>query len=524
MIEQTSPQTPSTLPLDKTDVVVIGSGIGGLCCAALLAYYGIKVTVCESHSIAGGAAHGFERNGFHFDSGPSLYSGLSYSPSSNPLRQVLDVIGEDISWKNYDVWGCRVPEGNFNAAVGADQFCDVLTDLRGETAVQEWRKLQRVMEPYKDAAVAMPPAAVRLDWGAILTLGRFAPSMLQHAFNASKLSGPFSQIMDGVVKDPFIRNWLDLLCFMLSGFPASGTNAAEVAFMFADWYRPNVKLDYPVGGSGAIIQALVRGLERHGGKLLLNAHVEEILVQNNRATGVRLRGGRVVEARQAVVSNASIWDTLKLIPEGALPKSFRTERQATPHCESFMHLHLGIDGAGLPDDLECHYIVVNDWQKGVTAPQNVVAISIPSILDPALAPAGKHSIHVYTPATEPYELWKGLDRRSPEYHQLKQERAEVMWKALERIIPDIRSRCEVTLVGTPLTHERFLRCDRGSYGPAISAAEGLFPGPNTPLPGLFLCGGSTFPGIGVPAVAASGMMVANTLAPLHKHWEMLNLL
>jgi len=85
-----------------TDIIVIGSGIGGLSCAALLAKYGFGVTVCESHTIPGGAAHSFERNGFKFDSGPSLYSGLSYSPSTNPLRHVLDAIEEDLEWANYD--------------------------------------------------------------------------------------------------------------------------------------------------------------------------------------------------------------------------------------------------------------------------------------------------------------------------------------------------------------------------------------------------------------------------------------
>ena len=57
---------------NEVDVVIIGSGVGGLCCAALLAKYGYRVTVCESHSIAGGAAHSFERDGYKFDSGPSL--------------------------------------------------------------------------------------------------------------------------------------------------------------------------------------------------------------------------------------------------------------------------------------------------------------------------------------------------------------------------------------------------------------------------------------------------------------------
>ena len=508
----------------ETDVVVIGSGIGGLSCATLLATYGIDVVVCESHSIPGGAAHGFERQGFHFDSGPSLYSGLS-GPSPNPLRQALDAIGEDVEWATYDTWGCCLPEGDFDTTVGADQFCEVLERLRGPDAVAEWRRLQEVMAPLKEAAIALPPAAMRLDLGAARTLPPFLPSLLRHAPQVAKLTGPFTTITEGVVTDPFIRNWLDLLCFLLSGLPADGTIAAEVAFMFAEWYRPGVVLDYPIGGSAALVNAFVRGLEKNGGRLMLNAHVDQVLVEGSgrqkRAVGVRLRDGKEIRANRAVVSNASIWNTLNLVPDGAVPERFRQQRQQTPECASFMHLHLGIDATDIRSDLACHYIVVNDWELGIDAPQNVVLISIPSLLDPTLAPPGKHTIHVYTPGNEPYELWQGLDRRSPAYAALKEERSRIMWQALERVIPDVQSRTEVSLVGTPLTHERFLRRHHGSYGPAIRAGQGIFPGSRTPLSSLFCCGDSTFPGIGLPAVAASGMITANTLAPVAEHLTML---
>ncbi|MGF1541874.1 MAG: phytoene desaturase family protein [Pleurocapsa sp.] len=504
-----------------TDVVIIGSGVGGLCCAAMLAKYGFQTIVCESHSLPGGAAHSFEKKGYKFDSGPSLYSGLSASPSNNPLRQVLDAIEEDLEWVNYDVWGCRLPEGDFDAYVGADSFCEVLLRLRGQDAVNQWLKLQAEMKPLAEAVNAIPSMAMRFDLGAGISLAKYLPSSLWHLPNILRLTGAFSKIMDGIVEDEFVHNWLDLLCFLLSGLPASGTVAAEMAFMFAEWYQPEVKLDYPVGGSGAIVDALVRGLTKRGGKILYNAHVDRILVENKRAVGVRLKDGREIKAKTAVVSNASTWDTLPLLPQGTLPQSFITEREATPECESFMHLHLGIDGANLPEDLQCHYIIVNDWKKGVTAPQNVVVVSIPSVLDPSLAPVGKHTIHVYTPGNEPYTLWQGMDRRSPEYIQQKQARAEIMWQGLERIIPDIRDRAEVTLVGTPLTHQRFLRRHHGSYGPGIVAGKGLFPGSTTPLSGLLCCGDSTFPGIGIPAVAASGAIAANTIAPINKHLEML---
>ena len=323
-----------------------------------------------------------------------------------------------------------------------------------------------------------------------------------------------------MLRDPFIRNWLDLLCFLLSGLPASGTSGAEMAFMFAEWYKSGVVLDYPVGGSDALVQALVRGLEKYGGRLLLNSHVEQVMVENKRATGVKLKNGNIIKASKAVISNASVWDTLKLLPEGAVSQSWLQEKQNTPECESFMHRHLGIDASDLPP-LQCHYIVVNDWEQGVTAPQNVVVVSIPSVLDPSLAPPGKHTIHVYTPGNEPSKLWQGLRRNSPEYLALKEKRSQIMWQGLARVIPDIRERTELELVGTPLTHSRFLRRHHGSYGPAIEAGKALFPGANTPLTGLLCCGDSTFPGIGLPAVAASGAIAANTLAPIGKHLAML---
>ena len=73
-----------------------------------------------------------------------------------------------------------------------------------------------------------------------------------------------------------------------------------------------------------------------------------------------------------------------------------------------------------------HHIVVNDWDRGVDADQNVVLISVPRVLSPNLAPPGKHVLHAYTPGIEPFELWDGLDCKSAEYKKLKAERSEVL--------------------------------------------------------------------------------------------------
>lgn len=502
-------------------MVVIGAGIGGLSAGALLAKYGKRVTVLESHAIPGGAAHAWERDGYTFESGPSLYSTMTDKFSMNPMAQVLDAIEEQdkLEVVRYNEWMCHFPEpmGTFCMQLGNDSFKEQLREAFDDDAAEQFVDLRKKMEPLARAAMALPVPAVRTDPAVLITMGRFLPKLLSTLPEAGKwLSRPYSEVMtDMNVKHPFLRNWLDLCCFMLSGAPSTETPATEIGFMFDDWYRENACLEYPVGGSGALIDRLVAGLEKFGGELRLSSHVEEIIVEDGRAVGVRMRNGDVVRA-DTVISNASLWDTIPLVPDGALPKEWVDESLGTEQCESFLHLHLGIDATGL-DDLQMHHMVVRDWDAGVDAQQNVALVCIPSVVSPGMAPPGKHVVHAYLPGTEPYSLWEGMDRKSEEYKALKKERAEVLYQAVERAIPDLRSRIEVEMVGTPLTCARFLRRHRGTYGGRGWIKDGEASVANlevtTPLDGLLCVGDSRFPGPGVPAVAAGGMVAAHSLVP-----------
>jgi len=111
-----------------------------------------------------------------------------------------------------------------------------------------------------------------------------------------------------------------------------------------------------------------------------------------------------------------------------------------------------------------------------------------------------------------------------EYKDLKEKRCEIFLNPLRKIIPDIDKRIEIKMLGTPLTHQKFTYTSSGSYGPAISAKQGLFPGYKTPIKNVFSCGASTFPGIGIPAVAASGAYAAEGILGKREFKKLISIL
>lgn len=552
----------------EVDYVVIGSGFGGLSCAGLLASRGYSVAVLEQHYEIGGCAHEFNVNldgkpipsdllarkpepVFKFEAGPSLYSGLSPEYSPNPLKHIFQMVGEEPEWINYDTWGAHLPEvpEGYELSIGAENFKTILRTWGGPTALDEWESLANQLRPLSKGVMALPSTAVRGDIGVLATLGlRYPRAFFDIIKDAQKIIAPFDLDNYGV-KDPFLRNYLDLIAFLLQGLPSNGTLTAVMAYMVEDFYRPGAVMDFPKGGSGAIAEALARGVTKHAGcSVRTSTSVEQIAIEDGKATGVLLKGGKKLTAKRAVISNADLHNTFKMVPRGK-SEAFDVERDAllapaapvysddagegvaaggtgAPLCKSFMHLHLGVKAASLPADLPPQWTIVNSWDVPIDSPGNVIVVSVPSLLDPSLAPDGYHCIHAYTAGNEPFSVWEqfeGLDnyRSDPKYLELKEERAAPMWEAIKRRVPDIEEGIVVRQVGTPLTHARFLRRHRGNYGLALAAGGSMeFPKVTTAIPGLYRCGDSTTAGIGVPAVASSGAQCANALLSIFEQMEM----
>ncbi|KAL7471001.1 hypothetical protein ACHAXS_011308 [Conticribra weissflogii] len=551
---------------EEWDVVVVGSGVGGLSAASLCARYGLKTICVEAHDVPGGVAHSFERptskskhedvendcedatsRPFIFDSGPSLLSGMS-SKGTNPLRQVLDAIGtaDQIEWVTYDGWMVHdtafpmedSARSSFRLTTGSDGTWEKAIEKKaGSESKREFEKFKKQMMSeggLSESSALIPPLALRGDLSAALTMSSYIGKFLKIGLQGTLLTGPFTECMDLYgLNDEFNRKWFDYLAFALSGLDAAHTQAAPVAYTMIDLHKENAVLDYPKGGMDSLIQALVSGLEMDRGngvgpgELRLKSQVEKFCLEEvkNKAkcTGVVLEDGTVLKAKKGVICNAPLWNMAKILEDSivnpldfAVAAAVNDVRQQADQMEmtgSFMHLHLGVPADGLPDNLDCHHSVLN-LDDDVTAEQNLVIVSIPTIFDPSLAPEGYHVIHAYTAASENFSDWEsklhgGIDsgkttsrdyKRTKSYKNLKEEKAEALWSALERIVPDIRERAQregsVVEVGTPLTHRRYNRRFRGTYGPAPAEGKDVWelPGPMTPIEGLLACGDTTFPG------------------------------
>jgi len=531
------------------DVIVIGSGMGGLTCGALSAKYGSKVLVLESHIKVGGSAHTFTRvhNGekYSFEVGPSIFEGLD-KPSLNPLRMVFDILEESMPVETYKGLGFWTPEGYWRFPIGDKAaFEKLLMDEcgeDGEKAIAEWNALRDRLKTLGGSTTAVALLNLRQDPGFLATTAGALPFVATHPDVFADLPLTFddlSKTVDEIVTVPFVRNFIDLMC-IFCGFPAKGAMTAHLLYILERFFEEDAAFSVPVGGTSQLGETIQRGLEKFGGKLQLNAHVDEILVEDGRAVGVRLKNGKIVKARKAVVSNATPFDTVKMMPEQeGEPKQltkWRNDLGTLPRHGAISHLFLGVDAKDLDlsfiDDPA--HLVVQDWSRSMQDSQNLCSFFIPSLLDKSVCPEGKHVIHVYSSGGEPYEPWEKLEQGSPEYEAYKEERVEVLFRAVERCIPDIRDRLEFSIIGSPLAHEAFLRRDRGTYGMAWAAGSsapqaGLlgkvlpFPFPNlkTPVDGLLRCGDSCFPGIGTPSAAASGAIAANTMTHVDNHIKLL---
>jgi all-trans-retinol 13,14-reductase len=505
---------------ESYDAIVIGSGIGGLACAAMLAKHGgRRVLVLERHYTPGGYTHVFHRPGYEWDVGVHYVGGVE--PGSTVRRMFDEISDGSLEWADMGEVYDRV-------IIGGDVY-----DLpKGR---RNLRNMLVSRFPGEEAAIDGYFEAVR----AAVSAGM--------PFQAAKtLPGPAAALAGPVMRRDF-RRWSDrttrevleeltdnqrLIAVLTAqlgdyGLPPAESSFAMHALVASHYFRGGF---YPVGGSAAIAESIIPVIEEAGGIVLVNAEVAEVVIEDGRAVGVRMAADNAVIPAPVVISDAGVSATFgRLVPpEVAETSGLRANLARVEPSMAHLCLYLGFEHTAEELGLPRHnlWIYPNDDYEATFAASRrdpdaelpLLYVSFPAAKDPDFLNRhpGRATVEIITAAPyEWFEPWAGSrwKRRADEYNAFKESLADRMLEGLYAQMPQLRGKVAYREISTPLTTAHFAGYDRGElYGLDHTPqrfAQGFLK-PSTPIPGLYLTGQDIVT-CGVAGAMFGGVLTATTL-------------
>ncbi len=476
---------------NEYDVIIIGSGIAGLTCGALVSKRGYKVLVLEQHYQVGGYCSSFQRKGFVFNTGVENISGLWEKGPITYLLKELELKKDNLFVKNRMRYIFKGKEIN---AYELEEFIKVLSEMfsdEKENIRAFFHEAKKAYEEcYKDVetfGIPLPAELIVKVFGA----KKLLDYPKEHPRFYDWMNKTYKQKLDEYFTNEDLKT---LLCALLGYLgtkpektPASSALTAVVSYYLYGGY-------FPKGGAQRFANALKDFIEYNGGKVLLRHRVDKILVENGEVKGVKV--GNKVFRSPVVVANANAKTTfLELIGEEHLDARFVEYIKSLKMSPSCFMVFLGVDM-----DLSGYPTLIENLDEGYS-------IVINSNADPSSAPKGKASVIILTFAN----YYDFPERGTKEYLEKKREFAEILIKKAEKIIPNLNQHIIVQDAATPKTFERYTSMPEGAIYAFDQSIDTRRPYFKTPIKGLYLASASTFPGGGIEAVVISGIICANDI-------------
>jgi phytoene desaturase len=497
--------------------VVVGSGFGGLAVAIRLAAAGHEVTVLEKRDRIGGRAYQYELEGFRFDGGPTVLTAPFmfeelFALAGERLADHVQLVALDPFYRSFDADGLAFDHHASESGMLAEVAARSPSDVAGFQRLG--RRISGIFDafyPYTERPMMRPQVMLAM-----------LPYLLQH-----RAMLDVSRLVDSCVRDPFLRQALSFHPLLIGGDPARTPALYSLIVEFERRWG----VHYALGGTGALVTALGGLLERLGGRIVLGADVDRVLVRDGRAVGVQLSDSTTY-AGDVVVSNADPGFTYGTLLAGE-PRA-RPARARMRQARQSMSLHVLYFGADRtwPDSALAHHnmLFARDQHSAMRrvfpsrmggrtrAPAGGVPVAedmflyvhVPTRTDPSVAPPGCEALYVLV-ATQA--------RPEPAPDPLQEQalvRSAVLDLLDRRYMPGLS---EHIVVEHAIGPEHFRDVLNSPQGAAFSLQPTLFQSGwfrphnrSRSIEDLYLVGAGTHPGAGVPAVLASGKIAAELIA------------
>ena len=501
------------------DVVVVGGGIGGLTTAALLAARGADVCLIERNARVGGCCAEVEALGHRFEAGAGLYA--SWQPGEIHGRVFAELPARAPEVREVEpAYVVRLPDG-VDVRAGGD-FSEFAEQLRAafpecaDAAVSFYREATQIADVLHRAARRAPALATLSKLQRMklaLSEARLSSTILARAEETAAL-----RLADTSAR---FRRFVDAQLQIFAQVPSD-----ECAYLYAA-----VALSQPLrgmyairGGAQALADSLADSIKRSGGTIRLNATALRLAFDSQgRAAGVGLLSGETVEARRAVVSNLTVWDTY-----GKLVGAARTSPDVRARLKSLRgwgayQIFVSLEEEAARRLPAAHILALDTGQDSepfdparsppFDAERALLMLGVAPAWD-SRAPAGRRAATVST-FTEA-EGWFTFHSDESEHEERDARALEECWARLHAALPELGAGAEVLETATPRTTYEQTRRRLGMVGGTGQTLDAFGANATTHLtsvPNLFMVGDTVFPGNGVAAVTHSALVVANEIAP-----------
>ena len=489
----------------RKTVSIVGAGPGGLTAGMILASQGYRVDIYEKQPVVGGRNAALELGPYTFDLGPTFLM------MKDVLEEKFTLAGRDID----DYLDLREVDPLYRISWGDGR------ELRPSRLDREGTRAQiEALFPGNGAGYSAFLEQEAIKYERLLPVLKRSYNSPLDALNRDVLRAlPYLDLHKSLYAQLgryFDDEALKLAFTFQAKYLGMSPWEAPGSYSMIPYVEHSGGVWHPIGGLNKISHAMAEVIGEHGGQIHLGSEVEQVLVEGRRAVGLRLEGGRELRS-DLVVLNADFAQAMhRLIPREHLRRWTPERLERTQFsCSTFM-LYLGLDT--IYDEVPHHTILfADDYQRNIAEVTGSLELSDDlsiyvqnaSVLDPTLAPAGTSSLYVLVPVPN---LRGDIDwgRRTP---ALRQRVLEV----IERRggMPGLRQHIEVEQVITPQHWQQTYDVHLGAvFNMAHSFNQMLFFRPHNKfeeLDGLFLVGGGTHPGSGLPTIYESAQISASQI-------------